>query len=330
MKKLKKILALSLALALTFALAACGKTATTSPSASAAASAAASGTASEDGGGASVYFCISHMSNAWAVTASDSMKAAAKDSNVNLTVLEAGKDINTQVSQIEMAVTNGAKVIIIEPVSAEGVLAAVKAAETAGVHCIIYNQNISDPTQATCFVGVSNADMGYMEMKKACEAINGKGNVAELLGPLGSEGQIGRSEGYDKALKEYPDVKVVFKEDAQWTTDAALTLVENWLSTGTQIDAVVSQNDNMALGAVKAFEDAGKKVPTFGVDAVADALTAIQSGRLTATVDQSTAKQSQMAIAAAVKLSKGETVEKQYLADPVLIDSTNVAQYISK
>lgn len=332
MKKLKKVLALSLALALTFALAACGKTATTSPSASASAdaSASASGSATEDGGGASVYFCISHMSNAWAVTASDSMKAAAKESNVNLTVLEAGKDINTQVSQIEMAVTNGAKAIIIEPVSAEGVLAAVKAAETAGVHCIIYNQNISDPTQATCFVGVSNADMGYMEMKKACEAINGKGNVAELLGPLGSEGQIGRSEGYDKALKEYPDVKVVFKEDAQWTTDAALTLVENWLSTGTQIDAVVSQNDNMALGAVKAFEDAGKKVPTFGVDAVADALTAIKDGRLTATVDQSTAKQSQMAIAAAVKLIKNETVEKEYLADPVLIDSTNVDKYITK
>ena len=156
---MKKILALILALTVVFALAACGG-GDTNP------------TDAPNTGDVKpvVYFCISHMTNAWAVTASDSMKAAAEEQGVDLTVLEAGQDINTQVSQIEMAVTNGAAVLIIEPVSAEGVLAAVKAAEEAGVHCIIYNQNISDPSAATCFVGVSNEDMGYMEMKNACLA----------------------------------------------------------------------------------------------------------------------------------------------------------------
>lgn len=276
-----------------------------------------------------VYFCISHMTNAWAATASESMKAEAAAQGVDLTVYEANKDINTQVGQIEMAVTNGAQVIIIEPVSAEGVLAAVKAAEAAGVHVIIYNQNISDPSAATCFVGVSNEDMGYMEMKAACEAIGGKGNVALLLGPRGSEGQIGRSAGYTKALAEYPDVTVVFEEDAEWTTEQALTLVENWISTGTEINAVVAQNDNMALGAVKALEDAGiQGVPAYGVDAVDDALTAIKDGRLTATVDQATPLQSKLAIEVAIKLAKGEAVDAQYLAEPTLIDANNVAEYV--
>ena len=276
-----------------------------------------------------VYFCISHMTNAWAATASESMKAEAAAQGVDLTVYEANKDINTQVGQSEMAVTNGAQVIIIEPVSAEGVLAAVKAAEAAGVHVIIYNQNISDPSAATCFVGVSNEDMGYMEMKAACEAIGGKGNVALLLGPRGSEGQIGRSAGYTKALAEYPDVKVVFEEDAEWTTEQALTLVENWISTGTEINAVVAQNDNMALGAVKALEDAGiQGVPAYGVDAVDDSLTAIKDGRLTATVDQATPLQSKLAIEVAIKLAKGEAVDDQYLAEPTLIDANNVAEYV--
>lgn len=276
-----------------------------------------------------VYFCISHMTNAWAATASESMKDEAEAQGVDLTVYEANKDINTQVGQIEMAVTNGAQVIIVEPVSAEGVLAAVKAAEEAGVRVIIYNQNISDPSAATCFVGVSNEDMGYMEMKAACEAIGGKGNVALLLGPRGSEGQIGRSAGYTKALAEYPDVQVVFEEDAEWTTEKALTLVENWISTGTEINAVVAQNDNMALGAVKALEDAGiKGVPAYGVDAVDDALTAIKDGRLTATVDQATPLQSKLAIEVAIKLAKGEQVEPQYLAEPTLIDANNVAEYV--
>lgn len=171
--------------------------------------------------------------------------------------------------------------------------------------------------------------MGYMEMKNACESIGGKGNVALLLGPLGSEGQIGRSAGYDRALAEYPNVTVVFEEDAQWTTDAALKLVENWISTGKEINAVVSQNDNMALGAVKAFEDANMSgIPAYGVDAVDDALTAIQAGRLTATVDQATPEQSRLAIEAAVKLAKGEAVDKEYLAEPALIDASNVADYL--
>lgn len=276
-----------------------------------------------------VYFCISHMTNAWAVTASDSMKAEAEAQGADLTVLVGDQDINNQVSQIEMAVTNGADAIIIEPVSAEGVLAAVKEAEGKGVHCIIYNQNISDPSVATCFVGVSNEDMGYMEMARACEDMGGKGNVALLLGPLGSEGQIGRSAGYTKALEEYPDVQVVFEEDAAWTVEDALKLVENWISTGTQIDAVVSQNDNMALGAVKAFEDANMAgIPAYGVDAVDDALTAIDAGRLTISVDQATPLQSRLAIAAAIMLANGETVESEYLAEPSIIDSSNVADYL--
>ena len=123
-----------------------------------------------------------HMTNAWAITASESMEAEAKKQGANLTVLEAGQDINTQVSQVEMAVTNGADAIIIEPVSAEGAIAAIKKAEQDGVRVIVYNQNIADPSQATTFVGVSNADMGYMEMKAAIDAIDGKGNVVLYLG----------------------------------------------------------------------------------------------------------------------------------------------------
>ena len=284
----------------------------------------------ETSGKPTAYFCISHMSNAWAVHASETMEAAAKEAGVELTVVSADQDINKQVSQIEMAVNAKATAIIIEPVSAEGVLAAVESAEKAGIPCIIYNQNISDPSKATSFVGVSNADMGYMEMKRACEDMGGKGNVALLLGPRGSEGQLGRSEGYTRALAEYPDVKVVFEEEAAWTTEDALKLAENWLSTGTEINAFVCQNDNMALGAIKAVEDIGKdgEIKAYGVDAVEDAIKAIKEGRLAISVDQSTGAQSKAAIECVVKLFKGEKLDAQYLVEAVVIDSTNVDQYL--
>lgn len=311
---MKKIIAFLLAATMLFALAACSD-----------------GGAEEPGTEKPVvYFCISHMTNAWAVNASETMQAAADAANVDLTVLSADQDINQQVSQIEMAVTNGADAVIIEPVSAEGVLAAVTAAEEAGVACIIYNQNISDPSKATCFVGVSNADMGYMEMKRACEDIGGKGNIAILLGPRGSEGQIGRSAGYTKALAEYPDVSVVFEDEAAWTTEDALRLAENWLSTGTEINAFVSQNDNMALGAVKAVEDAGLagKIKAYGVDAVDDALNAIKEGRLEITVDQATGDQSKAAIDCAVKLANGEAVDAEVLVEAKIIDASNVDSFL--
>lgn len=283
------------------------------------------------GGEINVTFCISHMTNAWAIEASESMEAAAKENGVNLTVVEAEQDINKQVSQVESAVSQKMDAIIIEPVSTDGVLAAVSAAEEAGVPVIVYNQNISDPSRATAFVGVSNEELGKMEMERAIQDIGGKGNIALLLGPRGSEGQLGRSAGYEKALADYPDVKVVFEEEAAWTTEDALKLVENWLQTGTELSAIVSQNDNMGLGAIKAIEDKNLQdsIKVYGMDAVPDALTAVKEGRLMLSVSQSTSSQSEEAIKAAVKLANGETIEKEILVTPEIIDESNVDNFLN-
>lgn len=317
---MKKTLIIILALVLVLSLAACGGSTTEEPE----------GSTEPSADTPNVVFCISHMDNDWAVTASDSMTEAAEAAGVNLVVNEAGQDINTQVSQIESAINQKVDVIIIEPVSADGVIPAVEEATAAGIPVIIFNQNISDPTKATCFVGVSNEDLGYMQMKRACEDIGGKGNVAILTGPVGSEGELGRSSGYEKALAEYPDVEVVYNDDAQWTTEDGLKFAENWLQTGTDISAFVCQNDNMAMGCIKAIEDKNlsDQIKVYGLDAVADALQAVKDGRLTVTVSQSTEQQSKNAIDTAVKLFNGETVDAEILAQGTIIDSSNVDQYL--
>lgn len=275
-----------------------------------------------------ITFCISHMSNAFTVEAANAMTEAAKAANANIAVVEAGKDINKQVSQVEMAM-NTSDVIIIEPVSTDGVLAVVTTAMEKGVPVVIFNQAISDPTRAASFCGVSNADLGYMQMKRAIEDMGGSGNVALLLGPLGSDGQLGRSEGYQRALDEAEGkVNVVFQETANWTTEEALVLAENWLQTGTKIDAFVCQNDGMAMGAVKAAEDKNLKIKTYGLDATEDALRAVKEGRLELSVSQNTAAQAQAAIDVAMKLFKGEEVEAQVLAEGLIIDASNVDNFL--
>ena len=273
---------------------------------------------------------MSHMTNAFTIEMSDSVKAKATELGVDLTVYDGGKDPAKQVSQLETAVTQGISCIVVEPASVDGLVPAIEAAEKAGVHVVVVNQMISKPEVASSFVGVRNVDGGAMEMKAAAEAIGGKGNVAFLYGPMGSDGQIGRTQGYNDVLKDYPDIKVVFEGVANWTTEEALKLVENWLQTGTKIDAIVANNDGMAMGALKAVEDAKllDSIKIYGVDATPDALAAVKDGKLAATVSQSTAAQGMAAMDACVKLVKGEPVEKEIIVTFTLINSDNIGDFL--
>ena len=285
--------------------------------------------AAEDDG-INVTFCISHMSNEWAITASDSMEEAAKEQGVNLTVVEANQDINKQVSQIESAVSQKMDAIILEPVSTDGVLAAVKDAEDAGVPVIVYNQNISDPSRATTFVGVSNADLGYMEMKRACEDLGGKGNVALLLGPRGSEGQLGRSEGYDKALEEYPDINVVFDGAGNWNAEDAMALTETWFSSGEKIDGIVCMNDGMATGVRQVMRDNGVlgTIPIYSNDCEENTLQAIEAGEQSGSFDMNAEAQCTAALDAMANLIAGEKIEeKEIYVDPLLVTKDNLEEY---
>ena len=253
------------------------------------------------------------MTNAFTIEMSDAVKAKAAELGVELTVYDGGQDAAKQVSQVETAVTQGISGIVIEPVSVDGIVPAIEAATKAGIPVVVVNQKISKPEAASAFVGVSNVDGGVMEMKTAAEAIGGKGNVAFLLGPMGSDAQLGRTEGYYNVLKDYPDIKVVFEQTANWKTDEALKLVENWLQTGTEINAIVANNDGMALGALKAVEDAKllDKIKIYGLDATPDALAAVKDGN-GSTISQSTTAQGPTAMETVVKLVKGEKVDPRF------------------
>lgn len=273
---------------------------------------------------------MSHMTNAFTIELSDAVKAKAAELGVEVTVNDGGKDAAKQISQIETTVNQGIDGIIIEPVSVDAIVPAVKAAKAAGIPVVIVNQQISDPSAASAYVGVANKDGGAMEMTKAAADLAGKGNIAILLGPMGSDAQIGRSAGYKTVVDANPGIQVVFESTANWTTDEALKLVENWLQAGKDIKAIVAQNDGMALGALKAVEDAKLQasIKVYGLDATPDALAAVKEGRLAATVSQSTTTQGLEAMAAVVKLSKGETVPAVTLVNFTLITKDNVDKFI--
>ncbi len=122
----------------------------------------------------------------------------------------------------------------------------------------------------------------------------------------------------------------MFEQTANWRTDEALKIVENWLQSGTTINAIVANNDGMALGALKAVEDAKllDKIKIYGLDATPDALAAVKDGRLTATISQSTTEQGRTAMETAYKIVKGESVAPGILVSFTLITKENVANFI--
>ena len=106
---------------------------------------------------------------------------------------------------------------------------------------------------------------------------------------------------------------VVFQDSANWETEPALSLVENWLNSGKNIDAIISQNDGMAVGAAKAVSDKKLtgKVKIYGVDATSEGLQAVLDGKLAATIGQGTAQQGELAADAAADLLEGKMVQAE-------------------
>ncbi len=273
---------------------------------------------------------MSHMSNAFTIELSDAVKAKAEELGVAVTVFDGEQDVSKQISQVESAINQGYAGIMIEPASVDGIKTAADAARKAGIPLITVNQKISNQDLASAFVGANPVEGGELEMRTAAKDIGGSGNVAFLLGPLGSDAQIGRTEGYKNVLKEFPGIQVVYEQTANWRTDEALKLVENWLQTGVELKAIVANNDGMALGALKAVEDAKlqDKIKIYGLDATPDALAAVKEGRLAATISQSTTAQGMTAMETIVKLAKGESVSREIIVGHTLINSENINEFV--
>lgn len=280
-------------------------------------------------GGYKIAMIQQHQTNAFQIAVSEAAEAKAKEMGVNLTILSADQDAAKQISEIEQCVTEKYDAILFEPVDPDALGSAAKNASDAGV--IVINV-ISACTDWNKY-GISalscgdNVKAGEVEMQKVADLLNGKGNIAILTGPSGDSGGLQRMQGYKNILAKYPDMKqVVEPADCKWDTATAQSTVESWLS-AYDLNAIVCENDGMAVGAGNA---AGAKsgIVITGVDGTPDGFEAIGDGRMTGTVSQNGGAMAKNAIEAAVKLIDGKKLDTTtILTDCTWIDSSNLAQY---
>lgn len=307
--------AVAVALAVPMSLAACS---TSTP--------ASGGEGGGDAAGGRIALVMSHMSNEFVTTVADAAVAQGEELGYEVVVFDSKQDASTQVGQIEQAVSQGFDGILVEPVSTDGVVPGLIAANDAGVPIATIVQNASDQSLAAAYIGGDEVNAGRLQMEEAVSAIGGSGEIAVVYGPMGSDAQLARKQGYDQVLAENPAVKVSFEDSGNWVTAEALTIVENWLSTGKALKAVVAQNDGMAVGAVQAVANADKagEVLVFGIDATADGIAAIKDGGLAGTVSQDTAGVGRLGVETIVKVIGGEEVEPKVLTDAEWIVKDNV------
>jgi inositol transport system substrate-binding protein len=317
------------AAAATAAPAAPAAAATAAPAAEPAATAAPA--ASGGGGGITIGATIAQFDTFLSLMA-DGMQKEADSQGVAITLVNAKEDTATQLSQVENFIAQKVSAIIVNPVDTSAVDPITKAAQAAKIPLVYINRlpaTMPKDDPNVVFVGSNSIDAGTFQGQWLADKLGGKGSIVIMEGKLDNEAAVKRTEGVETVMAKYPDIKITKKDTANWNREEGRSLMENWLQTGEQIDAVASNNDEMALGALQAIEASGKlgQILVGGVDATPDALASMEAGKLNVTVFQDAAGQGGGSIKAAVSLVKGEKVDQLVYIPYQLVTPENYKEF---
>ena len=271
-----------------------------------------------------------NMQNEFIIYIADSVRAKAKALGVTLVESDGQGKAENQVSAVENFIAQKVDAIILNPFDKEGCAPAVDKAVAARIPIVVVNAQVVNLDKAAAYVGSDDIDAGKIEMQFIADKIGGKGNIALIHGPSGSSAEIQRTIGNMEILKKYPGIKVIFEQIANWDRAQALSLTENWIQTGKKLDAIVAQNDEMALGASRAAAASKLDIPVIGIDAIPDALKAVRDGKLAATVFQDARGQGAGAVDLANKLANGQKVEKTLYIPFQLVTKANLDKFMPK
>ena len=213
---------------------------------------------------------------------------------------------------------------------AAGVILAARV--TAGIPVIATNMRIDPPASSMlkAYVGPNDVGAGEGAAKAVVNALEGKGGVVVLQGPIGQSAETDRTQGVKNILAKSPEIKLLAIQPANWDRTQAYNLMQDWISRyGSDVKGVIAENDDMAIGAIRALQEKGLagKIPVGGVDAIKDGLREIKSGNLVATNLQNAAIELGMALQATVDLLDNRPVPQTALLNMPVIKKDKVDYY---
>lgn len=281
-------------------------------------------------GSGKVFMTVSNQQNEFMVGMGESFLEVAEGAGYDAQLMDADLDATKQVSQIETAISEGAEAILVEPCSVDGLTSGLQAAHDAGIPVFVIHNNVSATDLITSLIHVDVQQGGELKMEQVMKDIGGAGSIAIMTGTLGQDTTNQICGGYDKVLEQYPDVEVVFEGAGNWGATDAAPLAENWLASGKEIDAIVCNNDGMALGVLPVLETAGKtgEILVYGLDATSEGLKAVKEGTMAATIYVDAHAEIVEAFNMLEDVKAGKEVEKEYVVPAVLVTKDNVDEYM--
>ena len=259
-----------------------------------------------------IGFSVSTLSNPFFVTMSDAADAKAKEMGIKIETLDAEDSSETQAQQVEDLILKEVDLMIINPVDSDAIGTSIMACNDADIPVITVSR-MANSGEVVQHLDIDNYEAGKLVAEQMIKDLGGKGKVAVLEGIPGASSTNERQSGFEETLKkEAPDMEIVTSLTANYNREEGASVTEDILQSNPELVAIYGHNDDMALGAVRSVEAAGKleNIKIYGIDAVEDALTAVENGEMAATVQQQPDLQIETALDNAVKYLKGEKNEE--------------------
>ena len=324
---MKKFLSFAMVLIFTLALLA-GCASPTTPTSSTT-TAANSNWVKADGAANLIVIITPSHDNPFFKTEAVAAEAKAKELGYEVLVLVHDDDATKQAQLFDTAIAKKAAAIICDNAGADATVTAVQKARDAGIPTFLIDREINATGVAISQIVANNSQGATIGAEKFVEAMGEKGNYVELVGKESDTNAGVRSAGYAAVISQYPDMKSVAKQSANWSQTEAYTKMESIIQANKDIKGVICGNDTMAMGAQAACAAAGlTNVVIVGLDGSNDVRDAILAGKIVATSLQPCFTIAQEAVIQADKYIKtGSTgKEEKQLMDCVLITKDNAAK----
>lgn len=255
-----------------------------------------------------IAIVLSTLNNPFFVTMKDGAEAKAKELGYNLIVLDSQNDPSKELSNIEDLTVRGVKAILINPTDSDAVSNAIRMANRSKIPVLTLDRG-ARRGEVVSHIASDNRAGGEMAGRFIMEKVGEKAKVIQLEGIAGTSAARERGEGFMKVVKD-SNMVLLASQPADFDRTKGLNVMENLLAANPDVQAVFAQNDEMALGALRAVQASGKNVLVVGFDGTEDGIAAVNRGKLAATIAQQPDLIGALGVETADKVLKGEKVEK--------------------
>ncbi|THA07864.1 ribose ABC transporter substrate-binding protein RbsB [Rodentibacter pneumotropicus] len=269
-----------------------------------------SGTASAQD---TIALAVSTLDNPFFVTLKDGAQKKADELSYKLVVLDSQNDPAKELANVEDLTVRGAKVLLINPTDSEAVGNAVAIANRNNIPVITLDRGAAKGNVVS-HIASDNVAGGKMAGDFIAQKLGDEAKVIQLEGIAGTSAARERGEGFKQAIEAHK-FNVLASQPADFDRTKGLNVTENLLASKADVQAIFAQNDEMALGALRAVNAANKKVLIVGFDGTDDGVKAVKSGKLAATIAQQPDLIGSLGVVTADKILKGEKVDVKIPVD---------------